>query len=1191
MVNSIGFARRAVAGVATAAILATQLVTAPFAAAQTAEFSDVPSDHFAHDYIYELVDMGVVSGNPDGTFRPNAYLNRAEMAKIATKLATISGVIADADDLSNAPSFSDVSSDVWFYGYVSAAAKNGIFEGYRDAAGNLTGMFGPSDTVLRSQAAKVLMIAAGVPTKMTPAAPFVDVNPSDWFYGYVTSAYNWSILDGYKDAAGNLTGYFGPADPVTRGQIAKIGVNSQSPIDRYTQVPLGNMNTNNANTNTGTGSNMNSNVPMSNASFEAALSSSTPTGVTLATGTAFNTVAKIDLTAGTQEDVKVSAITIMHRGLSPDSIVNGVLVVDKDGNRHGNIVSFSDSKATVDFSSNPIMVAKGTTHTIAIQTNFNASTNFSGTYKAEIPANGIMAWGASTGGLVKVMGTFPISGPEYALVSGSNIAAFSVEQGTNHGGQNLDLGVTNRPVASFKFEMGNSNESILISELTVYNNGTTADGDVKNLKLIDQGGVVLATADQTMNRYATFKFAQPYEISKGNSRTLDLVVDVVNGSSRTVEFQILNDYDVKVKGSASQAFLLPTNPEDFPLSGSAASTINPGTLILSRSTTSPSGEISNGADDTVLAEFKVEAFGEDIEIRGGDLTLDWTVANPTTGTVRLMTSSGQTLHSVTSTEFADGVAESATTFNSSYTVKAGSTTTLRVVANINESAANGSTIIASLENLRYKRLSSNQFSTTTGDADGNSLTVSTATVTVSKNTSTASEDVVAGGVSQAIGSFNVKATNSGNVNITSVKLNVAHSEHITNLKLKNGNTFLGTAIAAPAATNNNFSFAGQLVIPAGQTVTLTAYADIKTGATATDDIVVTVPQDGVTGTANNSDVSAPAADVALQSFNIATAGIVTLSTTNTVSNSRVVTSGATNESILSFKAKAADREAMILNKLTVKIYDTSANGAPGSVESVVIKKDGVNIAAPSTLILAGGVYTVEFTGLNQEIARNAEAQYTVAVNLTNNNNAFIAGGVITASIVAYEATGKSSGQLNNNTNIATDEATGSVQLTLHKVTPVIAKQSIPTTAVPGTTTTVAKFSVTANGSETMQINELNFTVGGNKAAAITNAHLYRISGGSEVLVATNHTTTADDEVSGVLVVTLTGTELVSVGETITYVLKANTSMVMNNGVDPAQETASVGLTMPANGFEYSYGTGPTNATAPTNEIVFETVTF
>jgi len=166
---------------------------------------------------------------------------------------------------------------------------------------------------------------------------------------------------------------------------------------------------------------------MSNASFEATLSSSTPTGVTLATGTAFNTVAKLDLTAGNEEDVKVTSFTIMHRGLSPDFVVNGVLVVDKDGMRHGNIVSFSDSKAIVDFTTNPIVVTKGTTHTVSIQTNFMVQAGFSGTYKVEVPANGIKAYGVTSGGMVAVKGTFPIAGPEYPLVNGNNIGAVKVD--------------------------------------------------------------------------------------------------------------------------------------------------------------------------------------------------------------------------------------------------------------------------------------------------------------------------------------------------------------------------------------------------------------------------------------------------------------------------------------------------------------------------------------------------------------------------------------------------------------------------------------------------------------------------------------------------------------------------------------------------------------------------------------------
>ncbi len=49
------------------------------------EFSDVPSDAWYYDYVRMAVGMGVVNGYGDGTFRPNAYITRAEASKILVK--------------------------------------------------------------------------------------------------------------------------------------------------------------------------------------------------------------------------------------------------------------------------------------------------------------------------------------------------------------------------------------------------------------------------------------------------------------------------------------------------------------------------------------------------------------------------------------------------------------------------------------------------------------------------------------------------------------------------------------------------------------------------------------------------------------------------------------------------------------------------------------------------------------------------------------------------------------------------------------------------------------------------------------------------------------------------------------------------------------------------------------------------
>ena len=47
-------------------------------------FPDVPNGHWAYEAIQRLSALGVISGYPDGTFRPNASVTRAELACMVT---------------------------------------------------------------------------------------------------------------------------------------------------------------------------------------------------------------------------------------------------------------------------------------------------------------------------------------------------------------------------------------------------------------------------------------------------------------------------------------------------------------------------------------------------------------------------------------------------------------------------------------------------------------------------------------------------------------------------------------------------------------------------------------------------------------------------------------------------------------------------------------------------------------------------------------------------------------------------------------------------------------------------------------------------------------------------------------------------------------------------------------------------
>jgi len=53
---------------------------------------------------------------------------------------------------------------------------------------------------------------------------FSDVDSNDWFHTYISSVARWGIASGYKDANGEPTGQFGPADNVTIAQMLKMAL-------------------------------------------------------------------------------------------------------------------------------------------------------------------------------------------------------------------------------------------------------------------------------------------------------------------------------------------------------------------------------------------------------------------------------------------------------------------------------------------------------------------------------------------------------------------------------------------------------------------------------------------------------------------------------------------------------------------------------------------------------------------------------------------------------------------------------------------------------------------------------------------------------------------------------------------------------------------------------------------------------
>ncbi|MBI3626899.1 hypothetical protein HY224_02550, partial [Candidatus Uhrbacteria bacterium] len=336
-------------------------------------------------------------------------------------------------------------------------------------------------------------------------------------------------------------------------------------------------------------------------SLSASLASDNPAGMTLASGTAFNNLLKVNLSSS-GGDVKITGLKVTRHGLSTDSAVNGVSVYDSAGKRHGNIITFANNVAQLTFGAGDEIVVSGS-NAIWIKYNINtAAAGQSGTVSASIESAADITSNASS-----VSGSFPLAGNQFTLTNGgTTVGAVTLDtlqvynNGTTAGNgadnttaANVNIGDLNKDLTKFRL-VANANEDVQLVKMVLRNSGNALDADWGNIKLLAPDGTTLATVANSTNQYVTFDLsANPYTILKGQTRDLTVRIDIPagsKGSSRTVRLVAQNDFDVVVKGVATGSMLIPTAgavvDAAFPIGDQSATTwlnkitIAAGTLTL-----------------------------------------------------------------------------------------------------------------------------------------------------------------------------------------------------------------------------------------------------------------------------------------------------------------------------------------------------------------------------------------------------------------------------------------------------------------------------------------------------------------------------------------------------------------------------------------------------------------------------------
>ena len=206
------------------------------------DFNDI-KNHWAKDTIEKWKDKGVISGYPDGTFKPDNPVTRAELAKILT-------LAFDLQERSPL-GYEDVKSENWYYSYLERCAKYipvyalpVSYETnipYQEVTEKGLNYFLPETPAMRMHVAEALVeikkdkeqINAELPSiqdiQADVTAAFKDDDYENLYAMHGTIPENAKRMFEYTYLAnklgimqGDTDGYFRPYDSVTRAELVTM---------------------------------------------------------------------------------------------------------------------------------------------------------------------------------------------------------------------------------------------------------------------------------------------------------------------------------------------------------------------------------------------------------------------------------------------------------------------------------------------------------------------------------------------------------------------------------------------------------------------------------------------------------------------------------------------------------------------------------------------------------------------------------------------------------------------------------------------------------------------------------------------------------------------------------------------------------------------------------------------------------
>jgi len=147
-------------------------------------FPDVKIGYWVDKPISLLAMQKIITGYPNGTFKPEGNITRAEMCTLLMKTESR---VASLESTG----FKDVAAKHWAASYIAQAAKLGVVKGYPD------GSFKPSGNITRAEGLAMIARFAGI-SEETYVSQFRDVPATHWAAKIIAGSYRARILEFLK---------------------------------------------------------------------------------------------------------------------------------------------------------------------------------------------------------------------------------------------------------------------------------------------------------------------------------------------------------------------------------------------------------------------------------------------------------------------------------------------------------------------------------------------------------------------------------------------------------------------------------------------------------------------------------------------------------------------------------------------------------------------------------------------------------------------------------------------------------------------------------------------------------------------------------------------------------------------------------------------------------------------------------